>query len=459
MSRLPIKVRLTLAFALAMVVLLCGAGWFVYDHVGDDLARSLDQSLRARAQDLSALVADGGSVQGTSGTLIEQGESFAQVVDAGGRVSDATPPLGAAPLLTAGELDRARRAPVFANRPSVPGLDEPARILAVPVGEAGDRVLVVGATAENRAETLDSLRTAFLIGGPLAILLASLGGYALASAALRPIEAMRRRAEEISASSIEERLPVPRSQDEVARLAETLNEMLARIDDGLTRERRFVADASHELRTPLALLKTELELALRPGRSPDELRQAIGSAAQESDRMARIADDLLLLARAERGRLPLRLEPLDLRDVLEDTASRFAGRAEAEDRTIAVEVSRPLVVTADRLRLEQALRNMIDNAVRYGEGDIRLAATERDGSVEVHVLDDGPGFPAEFLDRAFERFSRAEEPAGGTDTDGSGLGLAIVETIAEAHGGTASAANRAGGGADVWLTLPGAARP
>jgi signal transduction histidine kinase len=161
-----------------------------------------------------------------------------------------------------------------------------------------------------------------------------------------------------------------------------------------------------------------------------------------------------VLARAERGGLPLKLEPLDLRDVLEDTAARFAVRASAEGRTISAEVATPIVVGADRLRLEQALRNLVDNALRYGNGDVHLVGTERAGAVEVHVLDEGPGFPPEFLDHAFERFSRGSESAGGTKSDGSGLGLAIVTTIAEAHGGTASAANRAESGADVWLTLP-----
>ena len=444
MRRLPIKARLTLAFALAMAVLLAAAGFFVYRHVAGDLARSLDQSLRSRAQDLSALVADGGSVRGTSGDLVEQGESFSQVIGAGGEVTDATRPLGTAPLLTANELARARRAPLFTDRPSVPGLDEPARMLAVPLGNGA--VLVVGATRENRAETLSSLRTAFLIGGPLALLVASLGGYLLASAALRPIEAMRGRAEEIS---VDERLPVPDTHDEAARLAETLNAMLARIADGVERERRFVADASHELRTPLTLLKTELELALRPGRSPEELRAAIAAAAGESDRLGRIADDLLVLARSEQGRLPLRLEELDLRDVLDGVAGRFAGQG----RAITVEPGEPLVVSADRLRLEQALRNMVDNALRYGAGDVSLAAEGRNGSVEVHVLDEGPGFADGFLEHAFERFSRGTP--GNPDEDGSGLGLAIVATIAAAHGGTALAANRPGGGADVWLTLQG----
>jgi signal transduction histidine kinase len=300
--------------------------------------------------------------------------------------------------------------------------------------------LVVGATRENRAEILRSLRTAFLIGGPLALLLASLGGYALAGAALRPIEAMRRRAAEISSSSLDERLPVPEAGDEVARLGATLNEMLARIEGGLARERRFVADASHQLRTPLSLLKTELELALRRARSADELRDALRSAAESSDRLSRLAEDLLLLARAEEGRIPLKAEQTDVADVMQQVADRFGAEVDAQ----------PLVLSADPLRLEQALTNMVDNARRHGSGKVTLTARVRNGTVELHVLDEGPGFPPDFLGRAFERFSRADASAA----DGSGLGLAIVETIARAHGGRALAANRPEGGADVWLALP-----
>src|SRR6185437_12269698 len=170
-------------------------------------------------------------------------------VTADGRVVDATPPLGRKSLLDAGERRRARGRELFLNRPSVPGLDEPARLLAVPVE---GRILVAGTTRENRAETLSSVRDAFLVGGPIALLLASLAGYFLAGAALRPIEAMRRRAAEISTSSLDERLPVADTRDEVARLGETLNAMLERIERGVERERRFVADASHQLRTPLS---------------------------------------------------------------------------------------------------------------------------------------------------------------------------------------------------------------
>jgi heavy metal sensor kinase len=436
---LPLRLRLALVFSVAMALVLAGAGWFAYARVGRDLARNLDLELRGRAQDLSALVRHGGSLGSTDGRLVESGETFAQLVGRDGAVVDATPRLGRHSLLSTGELARARQEPVFVDRPSVPGLDEPARLLAVPVN---GQVLVAGATRENRAETLNSLRDAFLIGGPIALLLASLAGYALAGAALRPIEAMRRRAAEISTSSLDERLPVADTGDEVGRLGATLNEMLARIEGGVVRERRFVADASHQLRTPLALLTTELELALGGARSPDELRAALSSAAESTERLSRLADDLLLLARADDGRVPLKADETDVADLAEQVGRRFGVQVEAD----------PLVARVDPLRLEQALANLVDNARRHGGGEITLTTARRNGSVELHVLDEGAGFPPAFLAHAFERFSRAD-PAR---AEGSGLGLAIVETIARAHGGAAHAANRAGGGADVWLELPSA---
>jgi heavy metal sensor kinase len=449
-SRLPIRVRLALIFALAMAIVLGGAGWLVYTRVGDHLADALDQALRSRAQDVSALVGEGGSLQATGFGLVEPGESFAQLVDRAGRVVDATPPLERSPLLSSAELAGARERPTIANRQSVPGLDEPARMLAVPIQTDG-RVLIVGGTRENRAETLESLRTAFLIGGPLALLLASVGAYLLAGAALSPIEAMRRRASEISSTSLDERLPVPDADDEVARLGETLNEMLARIEDGVARERRFTTDASHELRTPLTLLRTELELALRKSRSREDLEQALKSAAAESERLGRLANDLLLLAGSEQGRLPLKLEPIDVRDLLETVAGRFRTHAHRRLDVAADDA----VVVGDRLRLEQALGNLVDNALRHGQGTVTLTTEwgEGDGAVELHVLDEGRGFEPGFLERAFERFSRGSEARA---SDGSGLGLAIVETVARAHGGAAHAGAAAKGGADVWIVLPAA---
>lgn len=391
----PLRLRLTLVFSVAMALVLAGVGWFAYARIATDLSRTLDQQLRGRAQDLSALVRRGGSLRATQGRLVERGESFAQLVTTEGRVVDATPPLGRRSLLRPQELRRARDEELFVNRPAVPGLDEPARMLAVPVS---GHVLITGVTRENRAETLNSVRDAFLIGGPIALVLAALAGYVLAGAALRPFEA------------------------------------------GLQRERRFVADASHQLRTPLSLLTTELELARRRARSPEELRDALASAAESTARLSRLADSLLLLAGTVDGRLPLKAGELDVADLARGVADRHGVRVEAE----------PLVVRGDALRLEQALTNMVDNALRYGGGNVTVTAEQVDGHVELHVLDDGPGFPAEFVGRAFERFSRAD-PAS---ADGSGLGLAIVGAIARAHGGEAHAVNRPRGGADVWVALP-----
>src|SRR6266516_4203252 len=280
-NRLPIRLRLTLVFALAMAVVLLLAGWLVDARVSNDLANALDEQLRSRAQDVSALVRRDGSLKSTHGALIEHGETFAELLSVTGSVVDSTNPVGHTPLLSPRDLSHAQRGPFFLDRSSVPGLDEPARMLALPVPRGGTRlVLIVGATRANRAETLVSLRNGFLIGGPLALILASLAAYGLAGAALRPIEAMRRRAAAISASSLDDRLPVPPSSDEVSRLGETLNEMLARIGDGLAREHRFVADASHELRTPLALIKTELELALRPSPTSSRRSRDVSSPAR-----------------------------------------------------------------------------------------------------------------------------------------------------------------------------------
>jgi signal transduction histidine kinase len=230
----------------------------------------------------------------------------------------------------------------------------------------------------------------------------------------------------------------------------TLNEMLARLEAALEHERRFVADASHELRTPLALLKAELELALRRPRSADELRAAVGSAAEETDRLVLLAEDLLLIARSDQDELGLRLEPVDVGELARATADRFAARAASGNRRIAVDVPPGTKAQADHLRLEQAVRNLVDNALRHGEGTVTITSRSVGERTEVHVLDEGPGFPPDIAARAFERFSRGDDARM---RGGSGLGLAIVDAVAEAHGGTVGIATR-GDGADVWISLP-----
>ncbi|HET7050411.1 MAG TPA: ATP-binding protein [Solirubrobacteraceae bacterium] len=454
MSRLPIRVRVAAGFAVAMALVLAGTGLFLYVRLGDDLTRSLDQDLRLRAQDLSALVTESGgslAAQSDSG-LIERGESFAQLLDGRGDVLDATRSLGTRPLLTTPELSELQGARRFFDRPSVPGLDEPARLLAVPLQRGAQRlVLVVGATLENRAEALRGLRTELLIALPAALLLATLLGYWLAGSGLRAVEAMRRRAAEISAERAHERLPLPRAPDELRELGETLNAMLDRLEHALDRQRAFVAEAGHELRTPLALLRAELDYGLHYAQNPDELRAALQTAGREADRLGQLASDLLLLASTEHGELPLRIEQLAVDDVLESVRERFAWRSQVEGRQVVLEAAPDLMLDADRLRIEQALANLVENALRHGAGTVTITAVHVNGAIELHVHDEGSGFPPDFLDRAFERFSRPEESRS---TGGSGLGLTIVQTIARAHGGQTRAANAPRGGADVAIRLP-----
>jgi signal transduction histidine kinase len=260
---------------------------------------------------------------------------------------------------------------------------------------------------------------------------------------------MRRRAAELTAQDPALRLPVPHADDEISRLGTTLNELLARVEDTLERERCFVAHASHELRTPLALLRTELELALARPRSHEELEQALRSAAEETDRLSSLAENLLFVARADQGELPIHVESVHARELLERVAGRFAARADELGRTVRVDGG-DVVVEGDRIRLEQAVGNLVANGLVHGAGTVELSARTSDARVELHVSDEGRGFPVDFAPRAFDRFSRADEARG---RGGTGLGLAIVQAIAEAHGGTAGLANRDRGGADVWMSL------
>jgi two-component system, OmpR family, sensor kinase len=311
-------------------------------------------------------------------------------------------------------------------------------------------VVVVATALEPSEDAQHDLGGLLLLGGPVALGLAALAGYGATAASLAPVERMRRRAAAIGARDAD-RLPVPPTRDEVARLGHTLNEMLERLHAAYEHERSFVDDASHELRTPLSILKGELELAMRDAWTLEEARSAITSAAEETDRVVALAEDLLVIARADQGQLPIRPVTIDVRELLAAAAERFAVRAQ-----VAVEAPAGLTIRGDERLLGRALDGLLDNALRHGAGGFAVSAREERGAVVLAVRDHGDGFSPDIVDRAFERFSRADTARG---RGGTGLGLAIVAAIAEAHGGAAFAVNHAGGGAEAGLRLSSGSHP
>jgi signal transduction histidine kinase len=449
-ARLPIRVRLALPFALVMALVLAATGFLIYRRVGTTLLSSIDQGLRGQAVEAATRAEHGHAVVDRDAP---DGVSVGQLLASDGRVLSSTP-AGLRPIVGGVILHDVLQGHARLASEAIAGLHSEWRILATPARAQGRQAaLVIASSLDQRDETLDRLLRELVLGGVLALLVATLAGYGLAAFALRPVEAMRRRAASIDASVPGGRLPIPPSRDELSRLAETLNDMLARLEATFEHERRFVDDASHELRTPLALLRGELELALRHPRSRDELERALRSAGDEAERLSRLAEDLLLFARFDQGQLPIHPEPLDARGLLTAVAGRYEGRALDAGRSLDVDARTGLLVRGDQARLSQALGNLIENAFSHGSGAVVLSALPRNGHVELHVVDEGPGIAADFLPRAFDRFSRADEARG---RGGTGLGLAIVDLIARAHGGEAGVANRPGAGADAWISLAAA---
>lgn len=363
-------------------------------------------------------------------------DGFVQVVDAGGRVVAATPNVaGADPVdVRPGETERVD---------VVPGED----MLAVAVTD-GDRTVVAGQSADDVGDATAVVTRILAVGLPVLLGVVALTTWWTTGRALAPVEAARAEVDAISAAELHRRVPAA-GHDEIARLAQTMNRMLDRLEQAQTRQREFVSDASHELRSPVASIRQHAEVALA---HPDRVTvpDLAATVLAEDLRVQRLVEDLLLLARADEHRLRLAARPVDLDDlVLEEAARLRAGGAVRVDTT-RVGAAR---VTGDAEALRRVLRNLGDNAARHSAGVVALSVAERDGVIVLSVEDDGPGIPPAGRERVLRRFVRLDE-ARDRDAGGAGLGLAIVDELVRAHGGTVEVGESALGGARILLRLP-----
>jgi heavy metal sensor kinase len=439
--RLPIRTRLTLLFAGLTAIVLGIAAVALLLGFRATLVNTVDQGLLARFAALGSDRADAVRSATTD-------DAFAQYVGPDGRVVSSEGVVG---RMLPASITEDLAATSFFDR-TIRTSEEPVqvRILAAPGSDGG--VVTLAADIEDQRDAVARLTAIVAIGGPLLVAAIAGLGWVLAGAALRPVERIREEASAISSSEPDRRLPVPDTGDELQRLAETLNGMLDRLHRALDRERRFVDEASHELRTPLGVLSAEVELARKRGRTPEELAAALASIEQETDRLRRLTQDLLVLARSDRGRLPVHREDVDVSAVIDRVVDEFDERARRSGVTVRGEGD-AVHARVDGDRLRQAIENLVDNGIRHAGdgGTVDVRADRADGRLRVIVRDSGAGFGPDLLDRVFEPFARADGDRAG---DGAGLGLTIVKAVAEAHGGVASAANVEGGGAAVTLDLP-----
>ncbi len=431
-----IRVRITAAGVAVVAAALIFAGVAMVAY--------LDRTLRANVRTEAFRRADGIGVElrtGKSLTVVTSSdpeEEFVQVVADRTVVLSSANVEGLEPLL---EL----RPGASGTLEWVPFEEGPFLVVAT---AADDRTVLVGRALEDVLDAARAVTFALVVGIPLLLLLAGAVTWRVVGRALAPVEAIREEVEAISSSELHRRVPDPPGDDEVSRLATTMNRMLARLEDEEARRRRFVSDASHELRSPVASIRQQAEVALSHPETTD-LHSLAEVVLEEDLRLQRIVEDLLLLTRIDEGTLQLRAEPVDLDDLVLEEAARLRT---STDLRVDVGVAAGRVL-GDRHRLARLVRNLTENAARHARGAVALSLRRERGEVIVAVEDDGPGIPPEERERVFDRFVRLDE-ARERDAGGSGLGLSIAREVARLHRGSVAALEGSLGGARFEVRLP-----
>jgi signal transduction histidine kinase len=446
-----VRFRTTVAATVLAVLALGVASVVLVLVLRNSLEGNLRSSAELRAADVATLVADDRLPSALPEPREEEEEALVQVVDPAGVVVASTPEAEEAGSLVVFELDPGDR--VDARTVAGPRFDSDDDFVIVAMrapGPEGEHTVYVGASLEEVDETVGAARDVLVVGVPVVVAVLAVTTWVVVGRALRPVESLRAEVAEITGSDLHRRVPLPRGDDEVARLARTMNEMLDRLDASSERQRRFVADAAHELQSPLATARTSLEVGVAGAEGTDWPATA-AEVLDEHERMGRLLRDLLFLARADEGQVERRRVEVDLDDVVLAEVERLRPRATATLDTSGVSAGR---VRGDAEALGRAVRNLLENAEHHAAGVVRVDLGRDGREVRLVVADDGPGIPPGDRDRVFDRFTRLD--AGRSRTQGgTGLGLAITRQIIEAHGGTIGVLD-GDGGARVAVRLPAA---
>ena len=438
--KLPIRLRMTLWYAALLTAVIVALGAYLVVRLRADIVSGVDGNLRPAA----AQIAHDYRLEGipefvdSSGTVLHGERAASQLLSPGGRVVAIDgDPVSLRAMLAPADLARVIGGGIVARTRALDPGAAPFRVVARPVNREGQRAAVVVAQSLGPMQAATQRVVVLLaLAIPVALLATATAGWWLARRSMRPITRITQTATAIGAGSLGERVQDPRTRDEVADLADAFNTMLDRIEHAVLGQRRLVADASHELRTPLAAMRSEIDVSLRLDDLPPAAAAVLASAREEVDRMSRTVEDMLTLAAADEGMSLITAEPVDLGEVAAAVVDGLRGWAAERDVRIELDVHDPAPIMGDPEQLRRAVRNLVENAIRYtpARGTVTVACTAHGATAAIEVRDEGPGIPRELRDRIFERFFRAD-PSRGRATGGSGLGLAITRHIAEAHGG------------------------
>ena len=461
LKRAPIRLRLTLWYVLLMAVILAAFCTGVYLVLREALYQNLNESVQNRASVLLNAI----QYEGDRPFLPDQVSSersfdvehFARVFNTSGELSsDSTAAVGHVPVKA--EAVASALAGISTTR-LVKTLEDsdPFQVKSLPIIRDGVTlgVLEVGQAEDDVSDTLATLLLVMGIAYPLTLVVASFGGVFLARRALSPIDNITRTAGHISADDLSQRLDLLLPDDEVGRLARTLDEMIGRLDDAFRRQRQFTGDASHELRTPLTVIKGEIDVSLQKDREPEDYRQVLLAVNEEVDHLIRLTGSLLTLARADAGRIPLAIEDVDIGEVVTGAADQVCSSARDKGVGLNVDPGPPVTLRADEDLLLQLLLNLLDNAIKYtaAGGEVTVGWGINGRQVELRVRDTGIGIASEHLPYLFNRFYRVDQVRSHAQ-GGVGLGLAISRWVAEAHGGSIRVESTPDEGSVFMVSLP-----